>query len=52
MRLGGFAHTLSPAARNWKSGVLIDRGDIINTGDYGWNKQLYVPRTASMVLRN
>ncbi|KAK3935042.1 hypothetical protein QBC46DRAFT_462308 [Diplogelasinospora grovesii] len=51
LRLGGFAHTLSPAARNWKSGVLIDRGNIIHPGDYCWNKQLYVAITARRVLK-
>ncbi len=38
LRLGGFAHTLSPAVRNWKSGILVDRGDIIHSGNCGWKK--------------
>lgn len=51
LQLGGFAHTLSPAARNWKSGILMDRGDIIHPGDYGWKKQLYTAVTARRVLK-
>lgn len=39
---GAFAHTLSSAARNWKSSVLTDLGDIINPGDYAWKEHLYV----------
>lgn len=49
--LAGFSHTLSPAARNWKSGVLVDLADIVHPGGYGWIKQLYGPRTARRILR-
>ncbi|OIW29682.1 hypothetical protein CONLIGDRAFT_654182 [Coniochaeta ligniaria NRRL 30616] len=47
----GFAHTLSPAARNWKSGVLTDLGDIIQPGDYDWKEQRHRPVKAHSVLR-
>lgn len=48
--LAGFSHTPSPAARNWKSGVLIDLADIIHVGGYGWKKELYKPWTADCIL--
>ena len=30
--LAGFGHTISPSAKNWKSGVLIDLADIVHVG--------------------
>ncbi|KAL2022665.1 hypothetical protein VTK56DRAFT_4746 [Thermocarpiscus australiensis] len=48
--LAGFGHTLSPAARNWKSGVLVDLADIVHPGGYGCKKQLYGPRTVRRML--
>ncbi|KAF5621355.1 uncharacterized protein FTJAE_11326 [Fusarium tjaetaba] len=33
--LAGFSHSSSPAARNWKSGVLVDLSDIVHAGGYG-----------------
>lgn len=48
--LTGFSHTLSPAARNWKSGVLIDLADMIDAGGYGWDPTLYGPWKASEIL--
>lgn len=41
--LGGFSHSSSPAARNWKSGVLVDLSDIIHAGGYGWYAKCYGP---------
>ncbi|KAF5020299.1 hypothetical protein F66182_7675 [Fusarium sp. NRRL 66182] len=48
--LAGFGHTISPPAKNWKSGMLVDLADIVHVGGYGWKKQLYKPRTADMIL--
>ena len=46
----GFSHTLSPAARNWKSGVLVDLGDIVHAGSFWWKQPLYGMRTADRIL--
>ncbi|KAH6988151.1 hypothetical protein BKA56DRAFT_479052 [Ilyonectria sp. MPI-CAGE-AT-0026] len=48
--LAGFSHTFSPAARNWKNGVLIDLSDMIEARGYGWLKMLYGPWEASQIL--
>ncbi|RSM19764.1 hypothetical protein CDV31_001395 [Fusarium ambrosium] len=48
--LTGFSHNLSPAARNWKSGVLVDLADIIYARGYGWRQGTYKPRTADYIL--
>ncbi|KAH7113097.1 hypothetical protein EDB81DRAFT_862637 [Dactylonectria macrodidyma] len=48
--LAGFGHTMSPSAKNWKSGVLVDLADIVHVGGYGWKEQLYKPRTADLIL--
>ncbi|KAK1762574.1 hypothetical protein QBC33DRAFT_481372 [Phialemonium atrogriseum] len=48
--LAGFSHTISPAARNWKSGVLVDLSDIVHPGGYGWHPKLYGPRKANRLL--
>ncbi|KAH8654680.1 hypothetical protein BGZ61DRAFT_203700 [Ilyonectria robusta] len=48
--LAGFSHTNSPAARNWKSGVLVDLSDIVHPGGYGWHQRRYGPRMANRLL--
>lgn len=49
--LTGFSHTFSPAARNWKSGVLIDLSDMVEASGYGWLKMLYGPWKALEILK-
>ncbi|KAG5758495.1 hypothetical protein H9Q72_013371 [Fusarium xylarioides] len=49
--LAGFSHSSSPAARNWKSGVLVDLSDIIHAGGYGWYAKRYGPWNANKLLR-
>ncbi|KAF5530443.1 hypothetical protein FPHYL_14078 [Fusarium phyllophilum] len=49
--LAGFSHSSSPAARNWKSGVLVDLSDIIQAGGYGWYAKRYGPWDANKLLR-
>ncbi|KAI1819219.1 hypothetical protein F4861DRAFT_158490 [Xylaria intraflava] len=46
----GFGYTLCSAARNWKSGVLVDLSDIVHVSGYGWNVKGYGPRSAESVL--
>lgn len=48
--LAGFSHILSPAARNWKRGVLVDLSDIVHAGGYGWHVKSYGPRKANRIL--
>lgn len=48
--LVGFCVT-GNAARNWRSGVLVDHSDIVYPRSYGWFKALYRPRTAAALLR-
>jgi hypothetical protein len=47
----GFGYTMSSAARNWKSGVLVDLSDIVHASGYGWHPRGYGPRSADKVLR-
>ncbi|KAH7008898.1 hypothetical protein EDB80DRAFT_751445 [Ilyonectria destructans] len=49
--LTGFCHTVSPAARNWKSGVLIDLADMIDADGFEWDPTLYRPWKASWILK-
>ncbi|KAI8715365.1 hypothetical protein NCS52_01043900 [Fusarium sp. LHS14.1] len=46
----GFSHNMSPATRNWKSGVLVDLAGIIYARGYGWHEATYKPWTADMIL--
>ncbi|KAL7950365.1 hypothetical protein V8C42DRAFT_197163 [Trichoderma barbatum] len=46
----GFAYTIVPHARNWKSGVLVDHAEIVHTRGYGWNEDDYMKRTAEQIL--
>ncbi|KAL2680993.1 hypothetical protein Neosp_008596 [[Neocosmospora] mangrovei] len=48
--LTGFSHNLSPAARNWKSGLLVDLAGITHARGYGWHESTYKPWTADMIL--
>jgi hypothetical protein len=48
--LVGFCHTDS-AARNWRSGVLVDHSAIVYPRSYGWFEALYKPRKAGTLLR-
>ncbi|KAJ4162719.1 hypothetical protein NW754_014137 [Fusarium falciforme] len=48
--LTGFSHNLSPAARNWKSGVLVDLADIVHARGYGWHEVTYKPWAADLIL--
>ena len=48
--LAGFSATMSPLARNWKSNVLLDLGDIVPTRGFGWKERYYKPRDADIVL--
>lgn len=48
--LTGFGHTMSPAGRNWKAGVLIDLSDVVYACGLGWNHRLYEPDTAEYIL--
>ncbi|KAJ3461568.1 hypothetical protein MRS44_010121 [Fusarium solani] len=48
--LTGFSHNLSPAARNWKSRVLVDLADIIHARGYGWHEVTYKQWTADLIL--
>lgn len=46
----GFAYTIEPHARNWKSGVLVDHAEIVHTRGFGWNEEDYMKRTADQIL--
>ncbi len=48
--LAGFSHTMSPGARNWKDGVLVDFADVVHPDGYNWRKQLYKPWKADFLL--
>ncbi len=48
--LAGFSATMSPLARNWKSNVLLDLGDIVHARGFGWKERYYKPRDADIVL--
>ncbi|KJZ70542.1 hypothetical protein HIM_10086 [Hirsutella minnesotensis 3608] len=48
--LAGFGHTISPAARNWRAGVLVDHSDIVHPTGFGWHRNFYGPRNADMIL--
>ncbi|KAF5619782.1 hypothetical protein F52700_11610 [Fusarium sp. NRRL 52700] len=45
--LAGFSHSSSPAARNWKSGVLVDLSDIIHAGGYGCVQETEILKRSS-----
>ncbi|KAJ4314845.1 hypothetical protein N0V84_008676 [Fusarium piperis] len=47
--LTGFAHTLSPLARNWRSGVLVDHSDIVCARGYGSNIALLMATLVSIL---
>lgn len=48
--LAGFCHTVSPAARNWKSGVLVDLSDIVHPGGYWWSRSFYGEKDPERIL--
>ncbi|KAJ4212487.1 hypothetical protein NW759_011526 [Fusarium solani] len=48
--LTGYSHNLSPAARNWKSRVLVDLADIVHARGYGWHEVTYKQWTADLIL--
>ncbi|POR32212.1 Uncharacterized protein TPAR_07593 [Tolypocladium paradoxum] len=48
--LVGFSHADSPAAKNWRSSVLVDHSDIVHPRGFGWSRKLYGPMKASRIL--
>ncbi|KAL7796523.1 hypothetical protein V8C37DRAFT_372050 [Trichoderma ceciliae] len=46
----GFAYTVEPHAKNWRSGVLVDHAEIVHTRGFGWNEEDYMKRTAEQML--
>ncbi|KAH6607418.1 hypothetical protein Trco_003731 [Trichoderma cornu-damae] len=47
----GFAYTVEPRARSWKSGILIDHAEIVHTRGYGWSEDDYMNRTAEQIVK-
>ncbi|KAL7938068.1 hypothetical protein V8C35DRAFT_276466 [Trichoderma chlorosporum] len=46
----GFAYTIVPHPRNWKSGVLVDHTEIVHARGYGWDEDDYMNRSAEQIL--
>lgn len=46
----GFAFTIAPNLKDWKSGIMIDHAGIVHVRGYGWNEDDYMKRSVEEML--